>query len=704
MSDELATDELANLADPYQWLEQVGERSALEWVAQRNAASAEELTRGERFAQFRDEIKQVLDSAEKVAYPQLVGGRLENFWQDAEHPRGLWRRTTLEDFRKPDPEWELLLDIDALGAAEGESWVWHGAAPLRPSYDRALVSLSPGGSDAEVVREFDLTTKEFVADGFTLPAAKSEIGWVDRDRVLVGTDIGPGSLTPAGYPRLVQVWQRGTPLSAARTVFEGRADDVFVVGRHDATGSRPRTIVSRHPDFFTGEHFLLDEDALGADFAGGDFAGGGPGLTKIAVPLDADIETHRDWLLIRPRTDWTVGGVTYPGGSLLVTEFDWFVQDPTGAQLKPLFTPAPDTALVDYRWTRNHLLLTTLVDVRSQIEFLSPPRPPASAGAAWGREPVGDGEPGLTTVGVWDTDRYTNDEFLLTEDGFTLPTRLVYGRPGAPLELLRQEPAFFDTAGIQVQQHFATSEDGTRVPYFVVGYPDAAGPTLLSGYGGFEIARLPHYDKILGLGWLVRGGRYVLANIRGGGEFGPAWHHAAMREKRPRAYEDMAAVARDLVTRGIVDSPAHLGVEGRSNGGLLAGVMLTRYPELFGAVVSQVPLLDMRRYHLLLAGSSWVAEYGDPDEPGDWEFLSAYSPYHNVHSGQSYPPVLLATSTRDDRVHPGHARKMVARMLEQGHDVRYYENIEGGHGGAADNAQQAFRWALLFEFLWSRLG
>jgi prolyl oligopeptidase len=676
------------LDDPYLWLEGVTDPAALEWVGERNAAIDAELAHTVRFARLRSEVKQTVDATDKIAYPSLVGGQLENLWQDAEHPRGLWRRTTLAEYRKPEPDWEILLDVDALGAAEGESWVFHGATWLRAGYDRALVSLSPGGTDAEVVREFDVPSRTFVPDGFTLPAAKSHIAWIDRDQVLVGTDIGPGSLTDSGYPRLVQRWRRGTPLSEAQTVFEGQVADVAVDGRHDDTGSRPRTFVSRYPDFFTGVHYLLGDD---------------DSLTQIQVPLDADITTHRDWLLIRPRTDWTVGATTWPGGSLLVADLDWFVDDPQGAQLIPLFTPTPESALVSYHWTRNHLLLTTLTEVRSEIQLVSPPAPGMSASAKWRHESLGEADPGFTFA-VIDTDRHSGDEFLITEEGFTQPTVLIYGKVGAGLEKLRTEPSFFDTDGIEVHQHFATSADGTRIPYLVVGRPDPDAPVLLSGYGGFEIARLPHYDPILGRGWLARGGRYALANIRGGGEFGPAWHHAAMREKRPRAYEDMAAVAEDLVKLGIAASPARLGFEGRSNGGLLAGVMLTRYPQLFGAVVSQVPLLDMRRYHLLLAGASWMAEYGDPDAATDWEFLSAYSPYHNVHSGRSYPPALFATSTRDDRVHPGHARKMVARMLEQGHDVRYYENVEGGHGGAADSAQQALRWALLFEFLWSRLG
>ncbi len=673
--------------DPYLWLEGVTDPDALAWVAQRNAATAAELMHTVRFARLRSELREALDSTDKIPYPTLIGGWLVNHWQDAAHPRGLWRRTTLDGYRAAQPDWELLLDVDALGAAEGESWVFHGASWLRPSLDRALVSLSPGGTDADVVREFDVPARAFVPDGFTLPAAKSFIEWIDRDRVLVGTDLGPDSVTDSGYPRTVQVWHRGTPLAQARTVFEGRRGDVTVNARHDATGTTARTIVSRYPDFFTGEHFLLADDGA---------------LTQIPVPLDADISTHSDRLLIRPRTDWTVGGVSWPAGSLLVADLDWFVANPEGAHLSPLYTPTTASALVSYHWTANHLLLTTLTEVRSEIELLSPPGPPQSAGAAWRRESLGRADPGFT-VAVLDTDRHAGDDFLVTEEGFTQPTMLLHGRVGAGLSVLRREPDFFDTTGIEVRQHFAHSADGTRVPYLVVGRDDPDAPVVLHGYGGFEVSRLPHYDAVLGRGWLARGGRYVLATLRGGGEFGPAWHRAAMREKRLRAYEDTAAVAEDLLARGIAADPARLGFEGRSNGGLLAGVMLTRYPQLFGAVVSQVPLLDMRRYHLLLAGASWMAEYGDPDVESDWAFLAEYSPYHNVHSGQAYPPVLFATSTRDDRVHPGHARKMVARMLEQGHDVRYYENIEGGHVGAADSAQHALRWALLYEFLWSRL-
>ena len=417
------------------------------------------------------------------------------------------------------------------------------------------------------------------------------------------------------------------------------------------------------------------------------------------APTDAEVDTHRDWLTIRLRTQWSVDGHAYPAGALLGAGLDAFLAGDRALQV--LFVPDEHSALAGYSWTRGHLLVSSLHDVRARLARLTPgPR-------EWSREmlaPSGAELDEFQHVDVVQTDPDHGDEYLVCSTGFLQPDTLGLGGPGRDVEPLKQEPAFFDATGMSVRQYFATSADGTRVPYFVVGGAHAGpAPVLLYAYGGFEVSSLPNYSGIIGRGWLARGGMYVVANIRGGGEYGPAWHHAAMREGRPRAYEDLAAVAGDLVARGIT-TRALLGVEGGSNGGLLTGVMLTRYPHLFGAVVSQVPLLDLRRYHELLAGASWMAEYGDPDDESDWAYLRQFSPYHNVRSGQPYPPVLFVTSTRDDRVHPGHARKMVARLREYGYDVTYYENVEGGHGAAADNAQLAFKWALVLEFLWRRLG
>lgn len=673
---------MAPLDDPYQWLEDVSGTEALDWVRARNEESRAELVGPGRFEQLQAELLEVLDSEDRIPYPRLREGLVYNFWQDPAHPRGLWRRTTAEQYRADSPRWEVLLDLDALAEVEEENWVWAGAEVLRPGSRRALLQLSRGGADATVVREFDLETREFVEDGFRLPEAKTRVCWIDQDRIYVGTDFGEGSLTTSGYPRVLKQWQRGTPLTAATTLFEGKPGDVSVFAAHDTVLGFERSVIGRSPDFFTSEVFLRPDLASSE-------------LVRLDVPDDAGLDLHRQWLLVTTRTEWTVGGRSYPGGALLVIELERFLAG--GRDLTMLFEPDEHTSLSGHVWTRHHLVVVTLSDVKTRIEVLTP-----DGVGTWLRAPL----PGVPPVGAADilsTDPDQSDEYVLHASGYTEPATVSLGVVGQPPEVLKQGPAFFDTAGLTVEQFFATSADGTRVPYFVVGRRPQPAPTILHGYGGFEVALTPEYSGVIGRGWLARGGTYVVANIRGGGEYGPRWHLAAMREKRPRAYEDFAAVAVDLVARGIT-TPAQLGAEGGSNGGLLTGVMLTNYPELFGAVVSQVPLLDLRRYHLLLAGASWMAEWGDPDDPADWAYLSGFSPYHRVRPDRSYPPALLMTSTRDDRVHPGHARKMVARMREYGLDVRYYENIEGGHGGASNNEQRATKWALVFEFFWRTLG
>jgi prolyl oligopeptidase len=659
--------------DPYRWLEDIDGAEATAWVAARNAATMTGLGGGPGFARLRDDLLAVLDSADRIPYPAWHGDHLYNLWKDGEHPRGLWRRTTLEEYRKTEPEWQVLIDLDALADAEGENWVWRDVAFLRPAGRRCLVTLSRGGSDAAVVREFDLDRAVFVADGFTLPEAKSAVEWIDPDRIFVGTDTGPGSTTRSGYPRLVREWRRGTPLSDAPVVYAGEPDDVTARGVHDATPGYARELVARHVDFF---HTLW-------------FVRTAAGLVPVPAPVDAELDPHGEWLLIRLRSPWR----GHAAGSLLATRLDAFVAG--GTDLTAVFTPDEHSALNGSAWTRGYLIVDTLVDVRSRQEIVD-------LGTGRRHGAVVAGEFDHTEVAATNPDR--GDGYLVTSSGFTRPTTLWYGRVGAEPDVLKREPEFFDASGIEVRQHFASSVDGTAVPYFVVGRRlDAPGPTVVTGYGGFEVSRTPTYDGLIGRGWLADGGTYVVANIRGGGEYGPRWHRAALRENRPRAFEDFAAVATDLVARGIT-TRAQLGALGGSNGGLLMGVMLTAHPGLFGAIAGQVPLMDMRRYHELLAGQSWMAEYGDPDDPADWAFLRTYSPYHNVHSGRSYPPVLLVTSTRDDRVHPGHARKMAARLLACGYDVTYYENVEGGHGGAADNRQAAVKWALILEFFRTRLG
>lgn len=683
-SDERVREEKTD-PDPYLWLEDVTGDDALDWVRKHNDPTIARFggvgappTRsvGGRFEHMRNEALEVLDTDARIPYVRRRGEYLYNFWRDAEHPRGLWRRTTLDSYRTEQPEWDVLIDVDAIAAEDGENWVWAGAEVLEPDFSLALIELSRGGADATVVREFDLTTWQFVAGGFELPEAKSSVTWQDRDTVLVGTDFGPGSLTDSGYPRIVKRWERGRPLADASTLFEGEAADVSVGCGYDPTPGFERLLITRSFDFFNRERYELRGDSL----------------IRIDVPTDAGISVHREWLLIRPRTDWTVGPTTYRAGSLLAANYAEFLD---GARdLAVVFEPDEHSSLEDYAWTRDRLILVTLVDVISNVEVVTP--------GTWQRADIPGIPPNTNTVLV-DADEY-GDEIFLDSSGFDTPSRLLWGVAGDAVTEVKRAPSFFDAADLRVDQHFVASDDGTMIPYFVVAHRhnQSPGPTLLSGYGGFEVANTPSYSGVLGRLWLSRGGTYVLANIRGGGEYGPNWHTQAMRENRHLVYEDFAAVARDLVARGIT-TVEQLSAQGGSNGGLLMGVMLTRYPELFGALVCSVPLLDMRRYHLLLAGASWMAEYGDPDDPSDWEFISKYSPYQNISSDRRYPPVLITTSTRDDRVHPGHARKMTAALEAAGHPVHYYENIEGGHAGAADNAQTAFRSALIYEFLWSVL-
>jgi len=658
--------------DPYLWLEDVTADEALDWVRARNEPAKAEFCDDE-FERMRTEALEVLDTDARIPYVRRRGEHLYDFWRDATNPRGLWRRTTLDSYRTDNPEWDVLIDVDELGRVDDTNWVWGGATVIEPELTRALVSLSRGGSDAVVVREFDMATREFLPDGFELPEAKSQVAWADPDTVLVGTDFGPGSLTDSGYPRIVKRWRRGTPLTDAETIFAGEPTDVSAGGSKDRTPGFERTFLGRSTDFWNTERYELRDSEL----------------IHLDVPSDvSSLSIHREWLLIDLRTDWSVNGTTYRAGSLLAAKYDEFLSGTR--ELDVVFEPDEHTCLYHYAWTRDRLLIVSLADVASRVEMVIP--------GSWEREPI-QGIPASTNTVIATADD-TGDEFFLDSSGFDAPSRLLRGTGDGDLEQIKSAPAFFDAENITVAQHFVESEDGTSIPYFVVrpAGSDGPTPTLLYGYGGFETANTPAYSGVLGRLWLARGGTYVLANIRGGGEYGPTWHTQAMRAERHKVAEDFAAVADDLVNRGIT-TVKQLGAQGGSNGGLLMGIMLTKYPEKFGALVCSVPLLDMKRYHLLLAGASWMAEYGDPDNPDDWDFISEYSPYQNISSEREYPPILLTTSTRDDRVHPGHARKMTAALEAAGHRVWYYENIEGGHGGAADNEQLAFKSALSYSFL-----
>jgi prolyl oligopeptidase len=687
MSSIIASAHSTNAAspppDPGLWLEDVTGERALQWVHQQNERTTGELAGTPEFQAMRDRSLRILDSKERIPYLQKIGDRYYNFWREASHVRGIWRRTTLEQYRKATPAWETVLDLDALGTAEKENWVWRGAQVLRPGNIRCLISLSRGGADAAVVREFDLGTKDFVAGGFTLPESKSELGWIDVDHAYLGPAFDAATRTDSGYPRVVKEWRRGTPLSEATLVYQGQASDVAVTGFHDPTPGFERDFVIRGITTYTNELYLRQ----------------GGTLTRIAKPDDADAGAWRQWLLIKLRTPWKVADKTYPGGALLAARFDGFLAGKP--EIEVLFEPTPRTSLSHYSTTKSAVILNVLDNVRSKVVIA---RPDASG---WIMTPMA-GLPEFGSIMAHAVDDLDSDDYWLNVTDFLTPASYFLGDlDGKEAEKLKQAPSFFDASGMVVSQHEAISKDGTHIPYFEVAPKglelNGTTPTLLTGYGGFEISETPYYDGVLGSGWLERGGVFVLANIRGGGEFGPAWHESAIKENRMRCYEDFSAVARDLIARKVT-SPAHLGCMGGSNGGLLVGNMLTQYPDLFGAIVCRQPLLDMQRYTKLLAGASWMGEYGDPDKPAEWAYIQQFSPYHNVSKDVKYPRTLFTSSTRDDRVHPGHARKMAWRMEEQGHDVLYYENVEGGHAGSADNKQQAFTSALEYTFLWKELG
>jgi prolyl oligopeptidase len=680
-ADQVSTSAAVTETDPYIWLEDVTGERPLNWVRQQNAISTNEIESAVAFEPIRRRLLSIMDSKERIPYVAKHGQGYYNFWRDQNNPRGLWRRTTLDEFKKSQPAWENVLDLDQLSAAEKENWVWKGYDVLYPSYDRCLLFLSRGGADAVVVREFDLQTKKFVEGGFYLPEAKSQVAWRDRDTLYVGTDFGPGSLTDSGYPRIVKEWRRHTDLKEASTAFEGKQEDVAVDASVAHDHGHTYEFITRGTTFFTSQDFVRRGDQW----------------LKINKPDDAIVSTFDDQLLLRLRSDWIVDGKTYPAGALLAGDFNQCLSGER--HFESLFTPSERTSLESMTDTKNYLLLNTLENVRSKLYALQ------HAEGRWKRIELEAPEFGSASINGIDRDE--SDDYFITLTDFLTPSSLYIGNIGQPRrEKLKSLPSYFDATGLEITQHEAVSKDGTKVPYFQVNRQgmamDGKTATLLYGYGGFEIPMLPGYNASVGSAWLERGGVYVLANIRGGGEFGPKWHEAARKQNRQHAYDDFISVGEDLIARRVT-SHEHLGIQGGSNGGLLMGVMLTERPDLFKAVVCQVPLLDMRRFNKLLAGASWMDEYGNPDKPEDWAYISKYSPYQNVYKETKYPRVLFMTSTRDDRVHPGHARKMVAKMKAQGHDVLYYENVEGGHGAAANNKEAAYMSALAYTFLLKEL-
>jgi len=669
--------------DPFLWLEEVDGERALTWVEAENAKTLARFG-DTRCAADRETLTAIYDRADNLPLIARRGPRIFNFWKDAAHPRGLWRATTLDSFRGEDPQWEILLDLDALATKEGEDWIWSGATTLPESHDRAILMLSRGGADAVVLREFDLSAHDFVSGGFCLPEAKGGAAWLDRDALLLSSAFGEGMVTNSGYARTVRLWQRGTDPLTASVIFETDAANMSVWADVDRESERERLVFVERTGFFDAVVWIGDRT--------------GP-RTRIDLPTDAWVRWHRGWLAVRRRTSWTVHGAVYAPDTLLAISFAAFLSG--DRRFEKLFEPAERRALQGFFWSGNRLFLSILDELRPVFEALTP------SDAGWTRETV-TGLPDIGVANIWPLDVRTdesNGDLLASAQDPLTPASLFLVRPAEAPELLKRAPRTFDPAGLVVTRHEAVSADGTRIPYTQVGPRGETGkaPVHLSGYGGFGISQLPYYNSALGKLWLERGGTGVVANIRGGGEFGTAWHDAGRREGKRLSHDDFAAVAADLVRRGVT-RPGRIAAEGGSNGGILITNMLTRYPERFGALFCTIPLIDMRRYAKLHAGASWIAEYGDPDDPEDWQFLKEISAYHNAVPERRYPPILIATSRRDDRVHPGHARKMAAKLQAMGYEAWFYEPAAGGHGYGKDNRERASFTALGYNFLRRAIG
>lgn len=695
---------------PYSELEDVQGKAALDWVMARNKESAAVLESDQLFQTLKSEILEILDAKDRIPGISIrsrgTDVYVENFWQGPENVKGIFRRQSLADYKAKRENWETLIDVDKIAAEEKTNWVFKGllCAPIR--WERCLLMLSKGGSDAVYTREYDLDKKQFVADGFVIPEGKLRIGWRDDDSIWLGADHGPGTMSKSGYPITVRVWVRGEPIEKSQEIFRGEPSDVAVAAgtlrEWTKEGDRTLPIITRAITFYQNEIFLPDPAGK---------------WTKIPVPPETEVEgLVHGRLILTFKKPAQVFGKPVKAGAVYAVDARR-LQNGEGVRLETVFEPNSRQAYGRVGVTKDAVLISYLEDVQGRLAKVERKAPPkfdtgadASRSARWVMSQVQ--VPGAKGTVSLSATRYDESLYTIFYSDFLTPHRMYLMGESAKPELLRTTPDRFNAEGMRVESRWVKSRDGTRVPYFIV-YPKATDavkqamktkrlPTLIYAYGGFEIPSVPMYLGATGKVWLERGGAYVLANIRGGGEFGPAWHQAAQREKRQNAFDDLFAIAEDLAKRGFTSAP-HIGMRGGSNGGLLAGVALTQRPELFGAIVSQVPLLDMLRFHKLLAGASWVDEYGDPENASDRVFLERYSPFHNVKKDRKYPEAFFTTSTRDDRVHPGHARRMVARLMEYGHPVLYFENLEGGHAGAATNATRAALSAREFRYLLRKL-
>ncbi len=682
----IATAAFAQTNDPYLWLEEIEGARPLEQVREWNAETEAELTKVPGYEERRRRALQILNNPQQIEMPDSVmGDMVANHWVDAQHKRGLWRVSPLAAFVAGKPQWRTLIDVDALGAKEGESWVWHGANCLPPQYQRCLVSLSPGGGDADVIREFDLPTASFVEDGFTIPVGKNSATWVDRDTLLVARVEGEGSATRSGYPRTVRQWKRGTPWESAKLIAEGTEEDIAVSPFAVTDGDTRYVGVDRAVGFYEDKISILAADGR---------------LVELPMPETAEFETilggQAIVRLIEPLGQ-------FQPGSVVAFDVPPMLAGKTPA---PTLVMAPSKSqAIEQVVSSDHVLwIKALDDVSGKLFALA-----RQANGTWARQTIP--LPANSTIAIAAT-ADKQDVAFATVDGMLTPTSLVSVTPIGEVTEVDSLPPQFDASKFTVEQRFATSKDGTRVPYFLVRKKGVTAPTgtLIHAYGGFRSAQTPTYlteqpyrSGPLGLFWVEDGGAYVLANIRGGGEYGPDWHKDALREKRQNSFDDLEAVARDLIASGVSRKDG-IAISGRSNGGVLVGAAMTQHPDLYSAVIAGSPLFDMKRYSHLLAGASWIDEYGDPDKPADWAFMSAYSPYQNIREGVEYPPVFFYLSTKDDRVHPGHARKGAAKLKAFGNTVYYHEYLEGGHSVGADRSEDAVRAALLWAFLTKEIG
>lgn len=666
--------------DPYLWLEEVEGAKPLEFVQNLNQSTFDKIGKTKEYEFIYNKSLEIFNSTDKIAYPTIHGNYVYNFWKDKDHVRGIWRRTTRQNYHSGKISWEVLLDLDDLSKKDNRSWVFKGASTTYPAGNLFLINLSDGGGDATIIREFDVSRKAFVEKGFTMNEAKGDAVYLDENTLIVSRS-DEENMTTSGYPTQVKFWKRGTPYESAGIMFEGKKTDVGSWGSILRSGTTMYPAFIQANSFFTSSKFIWFENRV----------------VQLEIPEDAEMsDLLNNQLIVNLKSDWKVNGKVYKQGSVVSVNFKKLIDG--NIEIYTVFTPDAFSSVESVSTTKNKLLINILRNVKNELFVYSFEK------NKWNGEKVS--APDYGKISIFSTDKSSEQYYFLYQDFLTPPTLYHADAQTKKILSIKSLPAYFDGSKYKIEQYKAKSNDGTEIPYFVVSGKDTkwdgTNPTIIDAYGGFEYSMSPYYLSFIGCAWLEKGGVYVLANIRGGGEYGPAWHQAGIKEKRQTIYNDYYAVAEDLIAKKIT-SNKKLGISGGSNGGLLVGVAFTQRPDLYNAVVCQVPLLDMQRYNKLLAGASWMDEYGNPDIPEEWEYIKKYSPYHNLKSGANYPEVFFLTSTKDDRVHPGHARKMAAKMIDMGYPIFYFENMEGGHAGASTNEQTAKMVALEYAYFLMKL-